>query len=208
MGKVVSKSCCSLIVLVLVSLTLFMSPAFASDYTLQADKAEKLSELCKKYEEWFSFHAMKYDKNLGWGSNHVKFDYYRVPQTIDYREQVIARILIERNMDKDLIGYVTLSPNIPIPFYSSNYSEHYNMQFARKISISSSPANSSSTRSTISSLFDSFSSFADIDQGAYIILHKWGDESSFFVDCSECANILVKFLKDAMQIINPTQKIE
>ena len=47
------------------------------------------------------------------------------------------------------------------------------------------------------SALDLLSWTVDIDQGSYLVL----DDKSVFVDCTECANILAKFLNEAISIV-------
>ncbi len=174
------------------------------------DREERLLDLCKTYEEWFSSHARNYNMSLPLGAAHVKFECYRTPQTINQLGnlilseplQMIASVLIENNVNTDINGCVALGSTPSIIFHPSDF------DFARFVSInrsgaekevyvSSTPPDAGTLRSSVSSVWDFFSSAVNVDQGAYVVFMR----ASIFVDCTECANILAKFPNEAFQIV-------
>ena len=187
--------------LVLIFVVLFSAVFFSTASYALTDKEEKLMNLCKDYEKKFSSHARNYDMSLPLGSNHVVFKYY-IPQLVNYK--TIASILVENGMKRDVIEYVAIDEGkVYLPFVGSDFVGSYWQFGVKDIYVSVSPADSSSIRKFGGAVWDFFNSGVGIDQGAYVIIARINAlyQESHFVDCTECANILAQFLKEAIRIL-------
>ena len=194
--------------LVLIFVVLFSAVFLSTASYALTDKEEKLMNLCKDYEKKFSSHARNYNMSLPLGANHVVFKYYIEPQLVNYNfegiRKAIASILVENGMKRDVIEYVAIDEGkVYLPFVGSDFVGSYWQFGVKDIYVSGSPADSSSIRKFGGAVWDFFSSGVGIDQGAYVIIKRINAlyQESHFVDCTECANILAQFLKEAIRIL-------
>ncbi|MBR0185730.1 MAG: hypothetical protein IJQ24_06850 [Synergistaceae bacterium] len=72
----------------------------------------------------------------------------------------------------------------------------------QKIYVSDSPAGAGTVRKMGSAIMDFIGWTGNVDQGAYIVIDGNAFSSfSYYSSCSECANILVKFLNDTLRTL-------
>ena len=184
-----------------------------------ADRKERFIDLCEEYEDKFKEHSSNYKLDLPWGAEHIKFQLQRESPEYQYLEVKGKLFLLnlENNAVISINGwgaylFMVVSTN-GIDFLAENTADGTTEgslfwlksmeNYPVSIKVEKQSPNAGMFRSTMSSLLDFNAKFNDVDSGAFVIIEmKNGSKTFFKTDCSECANILIRFLNKYIRKMN------
>lgn len=189
-------------------LVLILSVVFipSMSYAL-TDKEEKLHDLCQQYEEKFDFHRKHYSKSLPLGCKHFVFTWHRQPLIS------INPATGEPNPQVKVFATVSLTGvfvNQELSVTDSNPEEFLKGMFlalyplVSGVYVSDNAPNAGTLSKIGGSILDFGGWMTNQDTGAYIVNKDNGIrvfENSFKCDCSECANLLARFINTYISLV-------